>query len=99
MMNHNHVQGALMALDTVQQQMRFLVSIGYPRERIIASVIESFPTLTQQEADAAFDAAVAFNAAVEADLDRMERLEEIDLAVRAEHDLSQTMHEPEDDDG
>jgi hypothetical protein len=98
MMSHDQIRGTLMALDTVGQQMRFLVSIGYTREQIMETVRETFPDVSDEVLITHFDAATAFHAEVEKDLDRMERLEEIDLAVRAEHDLNQTMHDEDEED-
>ena len=95
--NYDDVPETLMALATVGQQMRFLVGI-YPRAQVIATVAHEFPDVPEAELNVEYASALAAHAAVEQKLNEAVRDEEAQAAVLAEHDLSQTMHE-EDDDG
>jgi len=76
-------------LNGIQQQATFFVVLGYSREKILAQLNASFPG---EDAEAAYDAAIAQHEESERQLDVAVRKADL-RAQRAEHDLTVSMHD------
>lgn len=87
--SHHDMREVLQMLDTIDQQARFFVHLGYGRDAITKALADTFPT---EDVEKAIQDAEAHYARCQQQLDDAVRAEG-QSAVAAEHDLSKTMHE------